>query len=84
MCSKVCDCGYNCCIKSEKELLQIVQRTGAVSYTESSAAACEIERLFQMIVETSTRKGHVCAKNIVYKIIKQSKSFKHRLSTLHK
>jgi len=38
MCTTRCDCGYNCCTQSEKELLDIVERTGAVAYSECSAA----------------------------------------------
>ena len=85
MCSKGCHCDGDCCTQTEKELLDIVERTGAVAYTECSAAFDSndnIECLFQIVIETSTQKKKVGAKKMMSKLKKQSKSIKRRLSVL--
>ena len=85
MCSTECNCGGNCCTQSEQELLEIIERTGAVAYTECSAAAQfdmddGIEGLFQVVVETSTQKKKISPKKMLSKIKKQSKDMKRRFS----
>lgn len=84
MCADTCKCtNSTCCTQDESELMEIIQRTGAVAYTEcSSAAECEdgIEELFQVVVETSTKKKKNGAKKMISKIRKQSKNIKNRLS----
>lgn len=81
--SEGCTCGGNCCTQTEKELLDIIERTGAVAYTECSAAYDideGIEGLFQVVIETSTQKKKMGAKKMMSKIKKQSKNIKRRLS----
>ena len=79
-----CNCGGNCCTQTEKELLDIVERTGAVAYTECSAAYNVdegVDGLFQVVIETcSMQKKKVGAKKMMSKLKKQSKSIKRRLS----
>lgn len=85
MCSNGCNCEGDCCTQTEKELLGIIERTGAVAYTECSAAFDVddgIEGLFQIAVETSTQKKKMGAKKMISKIKKQSKSIKRRLSVM--
>ena len=79
-----CNCGESCCTLSESELLCIIERTGAVAYTECSAALGEddgVEGLFQVVVETSSQKKKSKAK-MLSKIKKRSKSIKRRFSVL--
>lgn len=73
-----------CCTHSESELLEIVQRTGALAYTECSAAADEggLEDLFQMVVETCSAKKKNGAKKMISSIKKRSKLIKRRISTV--
>ena len=81
--SKGCTCGSNCCTQSEKELLDIIERTGAVAYTECSAAYDVdegVDALFQVVIETSSQKKKMGAKKMMSKLKKQSKSIKRRLS----
>ncbi len=83
MCSNSCNCGGDCCTQSEKEILEIIERTGAVAYTECSAADADdgIEGLFQVVVETSTHKKRMGSKKMISKIKKRSKNIKNRLSS---
>ena len=79
-----CNCGKSCCTLSESKLLSIIERTGAVAYTECSAALGEddgVEGLFQVVIETSSQKKKSKAK-ILSKIKKQSKNIKRRFSVL--
>ena len=87
MCSdsdtKGCICGGNCCTQTEKELLDIIERTGAVAYTECSAAYNideGVDGLFQVVIETSSQKKKVGAKKMMSKLKKQSENIKRRLS----
>lgn len=84
MCSSECNCDGNCCTQNKQELLQIIERTGAVAYTECSAAQFDmddgIEGLFQVVVETSTQKKKLSPKKMLSKIRKQSKDIKRRFS----
>ena len=85
MCSSVCNCEGDCCMQSEKELLEIIERTGAVAYTECSAAFDVddgIEGLFQVVIETSTQNKKTGPKKMLSKIKKQSKSIKRRFSVM--
>jgi small GTP-binding protein len=85
MCENGCHCGGDCCTLNEKDLYEIIERTGAVAYTECSAALDVddgIEGLFQVVVETSTQKKKVGSKKMISKIKKQSRSIKNRLSVL--
>ena len=82
---KGCECGRDCCMQSDKELLEIIERTGAVAYTECSAASDVedgIEGFFQVVIETSTQKKKLGAKNMISKLKKQSKNLKRRFSVL--
>ena len=81
MCSNECNCGGDCCTQSEKELLEIIERTGAVAYTESSAADYGVEGLFQVVIESSIQKKKNGAKKMFSKIKEQSKNIKRRFST---
>lgn len=82
MCDRVCTCGGNCCTQNEAELLEIVQRTGAVAYSECSAAEQSsddgVEDLFKYVLESSNKKK----KSILSSIRKRSKLLKRRLSVL--
>ncbi len=81
--SKGCTCGGSCCTQSEKELLDIIERTGAVAYTECSAAYDVdegVDALFQVVIETSSQKKKMGAKKMMSKLKKQSKNIKRRLS----
>ena len=82
MCERVCRCGGDCCTQSEADLLEIVQRTGAVAYTECSAAESTledgVEDLFKYVVESSRKKK----KSILRSFKKQSKFLKKRLSII--
>ena len=83
MCSNECNCGGDCCTQSEKELLEIIARTGAVAYTECSAALDTdygVEGLFQVVIESCTQKKKNGAKKMLSKIKKQSKNIKKRFS----
>jgi len=66
MCMKGCDCGNICCTQSERELLEVVERIGAVAYAECSALEIEdgIEGIFQVVVETSSQKKKTSAKKM--------------------
>ena len=82
---KGCSCGGNCCTQDEQALLQIIERTGAVAYTECSSAMDAddgVEGLFQVVVETSTQKKNFGAKKMISKLKKQSKNIKRRFSIL--
>jgi small GTP-binding protein len=85
MCESRCKCDGDCCTLNEKDLYEIIERTGAVAYTECSAALDVddgIEGLFRVVVETSSQRKKVGAKKMMSKIKKQSKSIKRRLSVL--
>ena len=85
ICENGCNSECDCCTQSEKELYEIIERTGAVAYTECSAALDVddgVEGLFQVVVETSTLKRKVGAKKMMSKIKKQSKSIKRRFSVM--
>ena len=86
MCENSCTCGYDCCMQTEKELLQIIQRTGAVAYTESSALLNDngVEELFQVVIKTCNLKKKKGTKQMISKIKKQSKTVRRRLSILSK
>ena len=80
-----CTCADGtCCTHSESELLEIVLRTGAVAYTECSAAAPEggLEDMFQMVVESCSTKKKNGAKKMISSIKKRSKLIKRRISTV--
>ena len=85
VCENCCTCGYDCCIQTQKEFLEIIQRTGAVAYTECSAVLKDdgVERLFQVVVKTCNQKKK-SAKQMITKIKKQSKCVRRRLSVLSK
>lgn len=81
-----CSCSSQdtcCSTLDEKELTEIIQRTGAVAYGECSAALesedC-VESLFQFVLETCTQKRLNGAKKIMSSIKKQSKRLKRRFS----
>ncbi len=82
MCEKVCSCDNDCCLQSEEELLGIIQRIGAVAYTECSAKVKDdgVEGLLQAVLDTSSSKKGNGAKRMISKIKKQSKSVQKRLS----
>ena len=82
MCEKDCICGYNCCTQTEKELLQVVQRTGAVAYAECSALTQDsgVEDLFKVVIETSNQKRRNSAQKMMSKIKKQSRTVRRRFS----
>jgi len=83
MCDKKCVCDFDCCMHTEEELLDIIQRTGAVAYTECSAKTTKdgsLESLFQTIVESSNQKKSNGTKNFFSRIRKQSKSVQRRFS----
>ena len=84
MCDNGCTCGYDCCTQTEDELLAVIQRTGAVAYTECSAKVQDdgLEGLFQVVVETSSQKKGNSAKKLFSKIKKQSKTVQRRLSVV--
>lgn len=86
MCEKGCSCGYDCSTQTEKELLKIVERTGAVAYTECSARMQDdgVEGLFQVVIETSNQKRKNGAKRMISRIKRQSKTVRRRLSILSK
>ena len=81
-----CSCsGHDTCCSTldEKELTEIIQRTGAVAYGECSAALESedgVESLFQFVLETCTQKRLNGAKKMISSIKKQSKRLKRRLS----
>ena len=80
-----CSCDGDCCMQGEREFLDIIERTGAVAYTECSAALSgddEIEGFFRVVVETSSTKKKVGAKKMISKLKKQSKILKRRFSVL--
>ena len=80
-----CSCDGDCCMQGEREFLDIIERTGAVAYTECSAALSgddEIEGMFQVVIETSSTKKKVGAKKMISKLKKQSKILKRRFSVL--
>ena len=83
MCDAVegCMCGGKCCTQSEQELLQMIERTGAVAYIECSALTSEnVEELFQMVAgNASTPKRRNSAGKKIMKSLKKSKFLK-RLS----
>ena len=85
MCENGCTCGYDCCTQTEKELFEIIQRTGAVVYTECSALSNDngVEDFFQVVIKTCSRKRKT-SKEMIYKIKKQSKTIRRRLSVLSK
>lgn len=82
--SCTCSSEHKCCsTMDEKELTDIIQRTGAVAYGEcSSAMESEdgVEPLFQFVLETCTQKRLNGAKKMISSIKKQSKKLKRRLS----
>lgn len=72
-----------CSTMSEKELTEIIQRTGAHAYGECSAAMESedgVESLFLFVLETCTQKRLNGAKKMISSIKKQSKKLKRRLS----
>lgn len=78
-----CTCSRCCSDLDEKELTDIIQRTGAVAYGECSAAMESedgVDALFQFVLETCTQKRLNGAKKIISSIKKQSKRLKRRLS----
>ena len=85
-CENSCSCDYDCCMQTERELLEIIQRTGAVAYTECSALLNEdgIEEFFQVVIETCCQKKKNGAKEMMSKIKKRSKNIRRRLSILSK
>ena len=83
LCDKKCVCDFDCCMQTEEELLEIIQRTGAVAYTECSAKTTKdgaLESLFQTIVESSSQKRGKGAKKLFSRIRKQSKFVQRRFS----
>ena len=71
MCDGVegCMCGGECCTQSEQEVMQRIERTGAVAYIECSALTSgNVEELFQMVAEnasTPKRTANSARKNIM-------------------
>jgi small GTP-binding protein len=83
LCEGDCKCGGDCCTQSEEDLLEMVQRTGAVAYTECSAAFSSgdgVEDLFRYVVESSLQKKKKGSNKIISSIKKTSKNIKKRLS----
>ena len=80
MCENSCNCDYDCCMLTEKERLEIIQRTGAVAYTECSALLNDdrVEEFFQVVIKTC------CQKTKMSKIQKWFKNIQRRLSILFK
>ena len=80
-CEAVCSCCTgSCCVLSEADLLQVMDRSDAVAYTECSARADDagVEAWFSAVVESLNHKKEKNVKNILSVIKKQSKNFKKR------
>ena len=79
-----CPAEQPCCSNlDEKELTEIIQRTGAVAYGECSAALESedgVEAFFHFVLDTCTQKRMKGAKKMISSIKKQSKKLKRRLS----
>ena len=84
-CDNFCTCSYDCCMQTENDFLQIVQRTGAVAYIECSALLMDngVEDFFQVVIKTSSRRRN-SSKEMIIKIKKQSKTIRRRLSSRSK
>ncbi len=81
-CEESCTCGYDCCTHTEEDLLQVVQKTGAVAYAECSSLTQDngVEELFQVVIETSNQRRRNSAQKMMSKIKKQSRSVRKHLS----
>lgn len=81
-CEKECTCGYDCCTQTEKELLETVQRTGAVAYAECSALTQDssVEELLKVVIETSNQRRRNSAQKMMSKLKKQSKNVRRHFS----
>lgn len=77
-----CVCGARCCTQSDKDLVELVERTGAVAYTECSALTFEnVEELFQTVAEVSpSKRKNSTGKKIMSSLKKKSKRLHKRLS----
>ena len=82
VCESVCSCDYDCCTQTEKDFIEIIQRTGAVAYTECSALLKDdgIEELFQVVIKTCNKKRKNAAREMISRIKKQSKTIQRRMS----
>ena len=82
MCMEECNCGYNCSTLTEKELLEVVETTGAEAYAECSCVGEDsgVEELFRAVVETRHQKRRNSAQKMISKIKKQSKNVKRHFS----
>ncbi len=77
-----CVCGERCCTQTEKDLLELIERTGAVAYTECSALTFDnVEELFQTVAEVSSyKRRNSTGKKIMSSLKKKSKRLQKRLS----
>ena len=76
-----CVCGGNCCTPSESELMEIIDRTGAVAYVECSALTSEgVEDVFQIAVDAATSKRKKKGAKKIISSLKRKSKLLRRLS----
>ncbi len=67
-----CVCGERCCTQTEKDVVDLIERTGAVAYTECSARTGEsVDELFQVAAETAAACKKTSAKKLVASLKKK-------------
>ena len=72
-----CVCGANCCVQTEKEVMELIERTGTVAYIECSARSSEnVVTLFKVASETVTACKKTSAKKLVASLKKKAKAFR--------
>ncbi len=77
-----CACGAKCCAQSESDLVELIERTGTVAYTECSALTFEnVEELFQTVAEVSFgKRKNSTGKKIMRSLRRKSRRLQKRLS----
>lgn len=83
-CEAICTCERRqCCILKEREVLEFIDRIGAVAYAECSAALGAdngVEEWFSVVVKSSHHKKSKGAKRMLSVIKKQSRNVRRRFS----
>lgn len=79
-----CACGEaKCCTQTERDLLELIEKTGAVAYSECSAFTFDnVDELFQTVAETTqtSKRKNSTGQRIMRSLRKKSRRLQKRLS----